>query len=99
MPPSVGDIMDPPRCIATVRLPCQGVPCICALTSSAAAGPALPAAAPGAALQGRREASGVQLAAATAEGILYQYHIRGLRSPGGPKCTLEGECLLLGQGF
>ncbi|KAK9908866.1 hypothetical protein WJX75_003953 [Coccomyxa subellipsoidea] len=30
-PSAMADVVDPPRCIATVRLPCQGVPAICAI--------------------------------------------------------------------
>lgn len=82
--------MDPPRCILTVRLPSQGIPCICALTGSRGST---------AAGTGSSKAAGTsaQLVAVTAEGILYEYHIKGLRSASGPLCALEGECLLLGQ--
>ena len=37
----------------------------------------------------------VAVLVATAEGILYEYAIRGLRAPSGPSCALEQESFLL----
>ena len=40
-------------------------------------------------------AAQVAVLVATAEGILYEYAIRGLRAPAGPSCALEQESFLL----
>jgi len=40
-------------------------------------------------------AAQVAVLVATAEGILYEYAIRGLRAPNGPSCALEQESFLL----
>jgi hypothetical protein len=39
----------------------------------------------------------VALVVATAEGLLYEYAIEELSSASGPKCSLSGECTLLGS--
>ncbi|KAK9803652.1 hypothetical protein WJX72_008472 [[Myrmecia] bisecta] len=122
MPPAVADVMEPPRCIATVRLPCQGVPALCALQStspgtstptsgrdgpfagSARASPDLSSSEDSGLGGSYRSLSGsmtrsdaVKLVVATAEGLLYEYQVSGLRGPAAPACTLDGESYLLGR--
>lgn len=98
MPPVVTDVVEPPRCIATINLPGPGVPSICAMQcvnmpqdgqQSSGAGT------PTNCTQGGGATVCVMIA--TAEGLLYEYHMQDLKSPKGPTCTLEGESYLLAQ--
>lgn len=108
----VTDMVDPVRNIATVRLPCSGVACICALQRSEGSGGSTAAGGAGAtgssrvvlgastsslsALQ-QAQGGGVSLLVATAEGLLYEYAIEDLANPQGPRCSLGGEWALLGS--
>lgn len=99
MPPRLTDFVEPARCIATIRLPGQGVPSICAVqavtpqedgteaSNSTLAGD----------LTANAGVSIVNVMVATAEGLLYEYHVQDLKAPQGPTCTLEGESYLLAQ--
>ena len=85
MPPLVSDVMDPPRCTATVRLPCQAVPAICGLHAghdrSNGEGSQ-------AGVQNETTADHVTLVVVTADGKLYEYSIQQLASLH-PRCVLE----------
>ncbi|KAK9834076.1 hypothetical protein WJX81_008372 [Elliptochloris bilobata] len=89
---SVGDSMDLPRCFATLRLPCQAVPAICAIhaASRRSSGDSEDASECSAG-----DTKEVAVLVATAEGILYEYAVRNLRAPHGPACALEQESFLL----
>lgn len=99
----VSDMVEPQRNIATIRLPCQGLPAICALqhpgssnsNSFGSRGATSSGISDLATLQ--EEAEQVSLVVATAEGLLYEYSIEELSSSTGPKCSLAGEWTLLGS--
>ncbi|KAI8477507.1 MAG: WD40-repeat-containing domain protein [Monoraphidium minutum] len=98
----VADMVDPVRDIATVRLPCQGVPCICALTRPGGGGGGGGAGGGAAASAGslselQSPGDALSLLVATSEGILYEYALEGLAGPQGPRCALGGEWALLGS--
>ena len=97
MPPLVSDVVEPPRCIATIKLPGPGVPSICAMRCINTQH------------DGQQTSDSMQLAStqagpsticvmvATAEGLFYEYQMQDLKNPQGPTCTLEGESYLLAQ--
>lgn len=99
MPPRLTDFVEPARCISTIRLPGQGVPSICAVqavtpqengteaSDSTLAGD----------LTANAGVSIINVMVATAEGLLYEYHVQDLKAAQGPTCTLEGESYLLAQ--
>lgn len=83
--PSISSLAQRPS--ATVRLHCRkGAAVACAVLGTSDAGNE----------DAAEEGDGVRLAVATAEGILYQYHVQGLGGDGGAgiKSTLEGEWLM-----
>ena len=99
MPLRLTDFVEPARCVATIRLPGQGVPSICAVqavtpqengteaSDSTLAGD----------LTANAGVSIMNVMVATAEGLLYEYHVQDFKAPQGPTCTLEGESYLLAQ--
>jgi hypothetical protein len=101
MPPRLTDVVEPPRCIATIKLPGRGVPAICAVqsvssqrnggetTDSTLADDLNANAGIGKGI--------INVMVATAEGLFYEYHVQDLKAPQGPTCTLEGESYLLAQ--
>lgn len=87
--------MEPARCIATVRLPCQGIPCMCTFV------PCAPAAS-GASMNGSLSSDGeewgkarMRLVAVTGAGMLYMYQVHNLWGPSKISCHMEGETDLL----
>ena len=99
MPPRLTDVVEPPRCIATIKLPGRGVPAICAVQS-------VPAQQNGSSaqdstladdLQANAGAGTVNVLVTTAEGLFYEYHVQDLKASQGPICTLEAESYLLAQ--
>ncbi|KAK9805371.1 hypothetical protein WJX73_007759 [Symbiochloris irregularis] len=95
MPSSVGDLMEPARCIATVRLPCQGIPCMCTFA------PCPPTTA-STSMNGSLSSDGedwgrprVRLVAVTGAGMLHMYQVQNLWGPGKISCHMEGETDLL----
>ncbi|KAF8066255.1 ATG18B [Scenedesmus sp. PABB004] len=100
---TVSDMVEPQRSIASLRLPCAGVPAVCALQHPATGGG--PAGFDGggassglsdAAPLPPEEEGQVSLVVATAGGLLYEYAVEELRGPSGPRCSLSGEWALLG---
>ncbi len=101
MPPRLTDVVEPPRCIATIKLPGRGVPAICAVqsvssqqngggtTDSTLADDLNANAGVGTGI--------INVMVATAEGLFYEYHVQDVKAPQGPTCTLEGESYLLAQ--
>ena len=99
MPPVVSDVVEPPRCIATIKLPGPGVPSICAMqcVKPQQDGQQAADSRPTANAQAGAAADTICVMVATAEGLFYEYHMQDLKSPHGPTCTLEGESYLLAQ--
>ena len=102
MPPLVSDAVEPPRCIATIKLPGPGVPSICAMqcVNAQQNGQQAPSDTPAGNRQSdtsSNSSSTVCVMVATAEGLFYEYHMQDLTNPQGPTCTLEGESYLLAQ--
>lgn len=99
MPPRLTDVVEPPRCIATIKLPGRGVPAICAVQSVASRqngrDPTDSTLAED--LNANAGIGTVNVMVATAEGLFYEYHLQDLKAPQGPTCTLEGESYLLAQ--
>ena len=99
MPPRLTDFVEPARCIATIRLPGQGVPSICAVQAVTPQEEGTEAS--NSTLAGDLTANAgvriINVMVATAEGLLYEYHVQDLKAPQGPTCTLEGESYLLAQ--
>ena len=99
MPPRLTDIVEPPRCIATIKLPGRGVPSMCAVQSVTPQPNGTEAADSTLAgdLTANAGVSVINVMVATAEGLFYEYHVQNLKAPQGPTCTLEGESYLLAQ--
>ena len=99
MPPRLTDIVEPPRCIGTIKLPGRGVPSMCAVQSVTPQANDTEAADSTLAgdLTANAGVSVINVMVATAEGLLYEYHVQDLKAPQGPTCTLEGESYLLAQ--
>lgn len=99
MPPRLTDIVEPPRCIATIKLPGRGVPSMCAVQSVTPQPNGTEAADSTLAgdLTANAGVSVINVMVATAEGLFYEYHVQNLKAAQGPTCTLEGESYLLAQ--
>ena len=99
MPPRLTDVVEPPRCIATIKLPGRGVPAICAVQSVASRQNGRDSTDSTLAedLNANAGVGTVNVMVATAEGLFYEYHVQDLKAPQGPTCTLEGESYLLAQ--
>ena len=99
MPPRLTDVVEPARCIATIKLPGAGVPAICAVQSVSSQqigrDPADSSLVDD--LNANASVGTVNVMVATAEGLFYEYHVQDLRGPQGPTCTLEGESYLLAR--
>ncbi len=79
-----------------MQLCAQGVPAICALQLPGQRGEADAATEEPGARPGGPPADSLSLVVATAEGLIYQYGIEGLRGAAAPRCSLEGEWSILG---
>lgn len=100
--PSITDVVELPRSVLTIELPGKGVPAVCAIRTAqeqqqeadeqAGQPPASDA-------ESRHSLNGeVHLILATADGLLYEYHVQGLKGPTQQLShTLEGEWYLLQQ--
>ncbi|KAA6416714.1 MAG: autophagy-related 18-like [Trebouxia sp. A1-2] len=101
MPPRLTDVVEPPRCIATIKLPGRGVPAICAVQSVSSQQNGGGTTDSSLADDLNANAGGgmgiINVMVATAEGLFYEYHVQDLKAPQGPTCTLEGESYLLAQ--
>lgn len=99
MPPRLTDFVEPPRCIATIKLPGRGVPSICAVQAVVPQenGTAASDSTLAGDLTANATGSIINVMVATAEGLFYEYHVRDFRAAQGPTCTLEGESYLLTQ--
>ena len=99
MPPRFTDILEPPRCIATIKLPGRGVPSTCAVQTVIQQDNGTETS--DSTLAGNLTANAgvgiINVMVATAEGLFYEYHVQDLKAPQGPTCTLEGESYLLAQ--
>uniref|UniRef100_A0A383W1Z6 Anaphase-promoting complex subunit 4 WD40 domain-containing protein n=1 Tax=Tetradesmus obliquus TaxID=3088 RepID=A0A383W1Z6_TETOB len=102
---AVTDMVEPQRSIANIRLPCAGLPAICALQHpTGSSGNAFEGGGGASSLSGQsdvatlpEDADEVTLVVATAGGLLYEYAVEQLSSAAGPKASLGGEWTLLGS--
>lgn len=102
MPPSITDVVEPPRSALAIELPGRGIPAVCSLqpTPSRATDAAAEQAdsqPPGNEGELRQALNGAaMLVVATAEGLLYEYRVTALKSSAQQLThSLEGEWYLL----
>ena len=102
IPPSITDVVELPRSVLTIELPGKGVPAVCAIrkaqeqqqeTDEQAGQP------PASDAESQHSLNGeVHLILATADGLLYDYRVQGLKGATQQLShSLEGEWYLLQQ--